>query len=346
MSRKYLSFVSARRVARNLKLTSEHQWRRYSSGGLRSLLIPSAPCRVYKNLGWRGWGDWLGNKNVKYGQQSRLSFDRAYLHILPYIKKHNIDTQEKWHKNYKKIWYLGAKIPAAPDFYYKDSGWVSWTHWLRSENRSRHRKYKVDDQFFRRWSHNMAYILGFWWADGNISDNTFTICQHKRDKYILNAFRENMGSTCPLSKYKNCYIMPVYSRQMVADIVKLGGKENKSMDVPFPDVPYKYLPDFIRGYFDGDGCVYQRKNGRFVCTFVCGSKEFLETIYQKIKDTSPYIGGYFYKENKYYRLSFGSADTARIAKFIYSRRNGELRLHRKYNKMMQSGVKYKKWNFR
>jgi len=27
------------------------------------------------------------------------------------------------------------------------------------------------------------------------------------------------------------------------------------MVVEFPDVPKEYLPDFIRGYFDGDGCI-------------------------------------------------------------------------------------------
>ena len=28
------------------------------------------------------------------------------------------------------------------------------------------RKYKVDDNFFKTWSSDMAYILGFWFTDG------------------------------------------------------------------------------------------------------------------------------------------------------------------------------------
>jgi len=32
------------------------------------------------------------------------------------------------------------------------------------------RKYKVNDDFFKIWSHNMAYILGFWFSDGCIID--------------------------------------------------------------------------------------------------------------------------------------------------------------------------------
>jgi len=31
------------------------------------------------------------------------------------------------------------------------------------------RKFPIDDQFFMNWSHNMAYITGFLYADGCIA---------------------------------------------------------------------------------------------------------------------------------------------------------------------------------
>ena len=42
------------------------------------------------------------------------------------------------------------------------------------------RKYAVNDDYFKEWSHDMAYILEFWWADGCIYKNEFSIAQKKQ----------------------------------------------------------------------------------------------------------------------------------------------------------------------
>ena len=46
---------------------------------------------------------------------------------------------------------------------------------------------------------------------------------------------------------------------MDQESINLGGKEKKSLDCHFPKVPNEYLRDFIRGYFDGDGSVWNVK---------------------------------------------------------------------------------------
>jgi intein/homing endonuclease len=59
----------------------------------------------------------------------------------------------------------------------------------------------------------------------------------------------------------------------------LGGKECKSNDMIFPDIPKEYLADFIRGYFDGDGSIMLLKNNKVNCAFTSSSKIFLDTLH-------------------------------------------------------------------
>ena len=52
------------------------------------------------------------------------------------------------------------------------------------------------------------------------------------------------------------------SVEMCQDLTNLGAVRAKSLLIEFPDeniVPEKLMPHFIRGYFDGDGCVWNGK---------------------------------------------------------------------------------------
>ena len=46
-------------------------------------------------------------------------------------------------------------------------------------------KYSVDESFFDKWTRQMAYILGFTFADGNIHHTSLSWDLQKRDKEIL-----------------------------------------------------------------------------------------------------------------------------------------------------------------
>ncbi|WP_142247910.1 hypothetical protein [Alkalihalobacterium alkalinitrilicum] len=61
---------------------------------------------------------------------------------------------------------------------------------------------------------------------------------------------------------------------------KLGVSANKSLTVPFPEVPEEFLPSFVRGVIDGDGWV--QKTG-YVMNVTSGSLLFSEgllSVYQ------------------------------------------------------------------
>lgn len=194
------------------------------------------------------------------------------------------------------------------------------------------RKYHINQNYFKTWSHNMAYILGLWYADGCIySDKMFDITLHARDKYILKRIAEQLEYEGPIIDYVDRQAARINFSCVVIynDIVALGGTERKSLTVDFPEVPIEYLPDFIRGYFDGDGCATLIKGKRINTSFTCGSKRFLNKLHKLLKIYAGVEGGSYDIYSK--SLKFGKKDSLKIGNYIY-KNNPELFLLRKREK--------------
>jgi hypothetical protein len=183
----------------------------------------------------------------------------------------------------------------------------------------------------------MAYILGFWWTDGHITKDIFSISQHKKDKYILEDMLRSMSSDYPIynGNANNCVFM-IRSKKIVDDLKKIGGQERKTKTAIFPRVPLEFLPDFIRGAWDGDGCITRQYNRKsFNSTLTSSSKEFLIGVQSSLKkNVSGFLGGSIIKstskkgklmpngtrlkkDSHYYFLSLSSNDTKRLGKFMY-----------------------------
>lgn len=196
------------------------------------------------------------------------------------------------------------------------------------------RKYHINQDYFKTWSHNMAYILGLWFADGCIyKGKIFDITLHSKDKYILKQVAKELEYEGNLYDYVdrqaarlNFSCVIIYN-----DIIKLGGCENKSKVVEFPEVPKEYLSDFIRGYFDGDGCVMQLKGNRLNSAFTSGSKKFLDKLLDILKTEAGIEGGSY--DPSSLSLRFGKRDTIRLGQYMY-KNNPELFLLRKKNKFI------------
>jgi hypothetical protein len=58
-------FAEARAYARTLNLTGPAQYKAWAKSEARPADIPARPDWVYKERGWNGWGDWLGELPVK-----------------------------------------------------------------------------------------------------------------------------------------------------------------------------------------------------------------------------------------------------------------------------------------
>lgn len=197
------------------------------------------------------------------------------------------------------------------------------------------RKYHINQDYFKTWSHNMAYILGLWFADGCIyRGQMFDITLHAKDKYILKQVAKELEYEGQLYDYVdrqaarlNFSCVVIYN-----DIVNLGGQECKSKTIKFPQVPEEYLNDFIRGYFDGDGCVMNLKNNRLNSAITSGSKEFLDEMLLILKEKAGIEGGSYDASSQ--SLRFGKRDTIRLGQYMY-KNNPELFLLRKKNKFVK-----------
>jgi hypothetical protein len=190
------------------------------------------------------------------------------------------------------------------------------------------RQYSINEDYFKTWSNNMAYILGFFLADGVIDGSNQLISFAQKDKDILEKIKVELGSNQPLiqNKQTGVYMLNISSKIMKADLIEIHGiKPNKSLDVKFPYVPKEYLSHFIRGYFDGDGYV---NNEKHVVNFVGGSLVFMQNLINILEDLrfQPYLK----PSNKHYRvLITGRYSVKRFGDWIY--KNKEIFLERKYN---------------
>lgn len=213
------------------------------------------------------------------------------------------------------------------------------------------RKYHVNHDFFKKWSRDMAYVLGFWYADGCIIGNKFFITQHKKEKPLIKKILKAMGANYPLNSNHNTYFFAISSRTIVESIKKIGGTERKSLTIKFPHVPKKYLPDFIRGLWDGDGCVDKKF---YKASIVSGSKRFIKELHRVLKTNIPGIKGkikiviikkgtIFFnkavmkKDGIYYYLCFETNETKKLRDFMYQK-NCNIMMKRKYKLFKESGA--------
>lgn len=196
------------------------------------------------------------------------------------------------------------------------------------------RKWPIDENYFKTWSSNMAYILGLWFADGCIyGGKMFDITLHAKDKYILKQIAKELKYEGQLYDYVDRQAARINFSCVVIydDIIALGGTECKSNTIKFPNIPDEFLSDFIRGYFDGDGCIMLLKNNRVNSTFTSGSKEFLDSLLQILREKAGVEGGSYDPSSK--SIRFGKRDTIRIGEFMY-KNNPELFLLRKKQKFI------------
>jgi intein/homing endonuclease len=217
-------------------------------------------------------------------------------------------------------------------------------------------KYKVNENFFSTWTTDMAYILGFWYADGSVEYSPSIRGHYIRvssvDREILESIRKAMNSqhtiiTRTENGVRDRYLLRIGSKKLFYELQQLGVVERKSLIISFPAVPTEFQHAFIRGYFDGDGCVHierQSKNKnskRLTTVFTSGSMTFLEKL-NEILHTATGIqsnkkivitkGGY----GSAFQLRFSSKDSLLLFRYLYPKnKKSHLCLQRKYDIFMR-----------
>jgi intein/homing endonuclease len=224
--------------------------------------------------------------------------------------------------------------------------------------RGGHNRKRINEKFFDTWSPNMAYVLGLVYADGALIDakkssRTQYFIISSSDKDFLYKIRSVLNSNHKIqirvAGIKNFFgkeyfcadhfRLRVGNKRMYKSLVSRGLSTKKSLTMKFPSMPNEYLSYFLRGYFDGDGCVYTRyfENKRNVLSviFTSGSYDFIHSLRQIIRKVVGTCEGSLNNQDRAYRLRYRKIDGILILKFIYQNLESAPYLDRKYLKFQE-----------
>ena len=118
-----LKFEDAREIARGLNLKSYDEWLDYCKIRKTNKNIPIAADGYYKNRGWNGWEDFLGNEKF------------TFVEAKNYLTLNGVNSKKAW-KEFIKNKNCSSKLPRHPERVYSDSGWKGMTDFLGRKGRA------------------------------------------------------------------------------------------------------------------------------------------------------------------------------------------------------------------
>ena len=195
----------------------------------------------------------------------------------------------------------------------------------------------------------MAYILGFLYADGSLEDASYLRGKYIRvsstDEHVITQIKDLLDSKHRIIlispdniHHKKRYFMRIGSHKLYDQLVQFGLYPNKSLTVSFPNVPNQYLASFVRGYFDGDGCVFLEKKiqdgiekiKRMRVIFTSGSKVFLKQLFETLDGFLQLKNTRIYTSHRSFQLVSSTEDSVKLFKFLYSDISNGLYFERKF----------------
>lgn len=185
------------------------------------------------------------------------------------------------------------------------------------------RKKELDKNFFFNFTSNSMYVLGLLASDGNLY-----IKKNGKDKIItftgeletIKRIKDLIKSEHKIYTYKNSLnsVLKFQDSSIFDLLVSIGITPRKSKTLDFPKIPEdkELIRHFIRGYFDGDGCISITKHNFLIVAFASGSKIFLEKLKQRLSRFKIYSSKIILKKNCNY-LILKSKNIKRFYSLLY-----------------------------
>ena len=185
-----------------------------------------------------------------------------------------------------------------------------------------------------------AYWLGFFYADAYNHEkrNRVVIELQEQDRLHLNKCAAFFGQPRPpFIQYKNkgkyiAYRLELNSSHLCQSLKKHGCYQSKSFGITFPaHLDSQLVRHFVRGYFDGDGCLHITKSENQLNLQIVSTKEMIESL--AIIMSSIGVKTYISHPERYtgntYRLDTGgSRQVKKFCDWIY--KDATIYLDRKY----------------
>lgn len=162
------------------------------------------------------------------------------------------------------------------------------------------REYSLNEDYFEIINTEpKSNYLGFLAADGGLRSNgspTITLNLGRKDKDYIVEFKEALKATYPVHDYERIREdgsisygsrLCITSKKMHGDLISHGVPPRKSLILQPPiGVPKDLVRHWIRGEFDGDGCVgiYESSSGRYYKRVgITGTEEVLGFIQEELE---------------------------------------------------------------
>lgn len=204
---------------------------------------------------------------------------------------------------------------------------------------------RIEDHFFDEIDSEIkAYLLGYIIADGCIEDCSSRVLLgcHRNDLPILHLFKQFICPDNKITERGNKIKLSFKSNHMISVLKqKYHILPRKTYDInfefPFELIEDKYQRHFVRGFIDGDGCIFYNRHPtykRVTRISVTGLQlEFLIKIMEKLNVTqsTPYL---HLDKNKVYIVGLGvrKEDEHVLYDFLY--KDSEFFLERKKSKFI------------
>lgn len=186
-----------------------------------------------------------------------------------------------------------------------------------------------------KWSANFAYALGLIASDGNLSPDGRHIHFTSKDLEQINNYQIALNINCHIgrkssgsNKIKKYYIVQFSDVFFYQFLESVGITRAKSKTLGVIDISTKYLFDFLRGSFDGDGTFYSYWDKRWKSSFMFYT-EFISASEKHIN----WIRDGIYKElgvkghittnvnNICKQLKYAKADSLKVLRKMYYSKN-------------------------
>ena len=189
------------------------------------------------------------------------------------------------------------------------------------------------------------YFMGLVFADGYLIERKkhrneyigISLIDEQILKDVSEKFCFNTPKKCGKTSAGNSmYILKTYDTELIYEYKEYGLIPRKTLVLKLiKTIPNEYMWDFIRGYFDGDGCIHYHKVKNRINSYrgefsLLGTKDILETISNFIGLCGIKSIVKKYKDGKIYVLKTSSFDDLKkIYNAMYCNEKS-LRLERKY----------------
>ncbi len=179
------------------------------------------------------------------------------------------------------------------------------------------------------WSANFAYAIGLIVSDGCLYNNGRHINFTTKDLEQAEHFKMCLGIELKNAMKGSGYIKEkTYYNLQFSDVLfykflnTIGITSAKSKTIGEVHIPDEYFFDYLRGYFDGDGCFYSYWDKRwassfmFYISFACASFKHMEWLRKRIFDLIG-ISGHMDYANRSYQLKYAKKESLELIQEMY-----------------------------